>query len=399
MTIICIAREKSGLVIVIPCLPSRPSGFSIYFLLVDDDDDFSSGTTRYPLTLNGGEFEATGVEITGDSYLTFAVLRPVIEFSSTSSNGYESATSVSLEVYVNYPVSENVSVDYATAGGTAEGSGTDYSLPSGTLTISAGDSTGTVSITVVNESIIENDETIIVGLSSPSSNATLGDDSVHTYTIYDNDQTVEVEFVTTGNSKTEANVIDTVGIHLNTPNNSKDVTVDYAITGTATGAGSDYTLSQGTATIYSGDTITYLYLNIKNDALYEANETVVLTLSNPKNANLGTNKVYTFTINDNTIPWIAFTDTVSSFSEANSSVNIPVYLTVASGADVSISYSVTGGTASGNGIDYTLSDGTLTIPAGSTSGNINLMITNDSDIELNETVIIDLSSPTNATIG
>ena len=69
---------------------------------------------------------------------------------------------------------------------------------------------------------------------------------------------------------------------------SQNVTVDYAITGTATGSGTDYTLSNGTLTISSGSTSgTITIASIVNDSLDEDNETVILTLSNPGNAILG----------------------------------------------------------------------------------------------------------------
>ena len=58
------------------------------------------------------------------------------------------------------------------------------------------------------------------------------------------------------------------------------------------------------------------------------------------------------------------------------------------------------GTATGSGTDYTLANGTLTIGAGSTSGTITIAsIVNDTLDEPNETVIVTLSNPSNATLG
>ena len=55
------------------------------------------------------------------------------------------------------------------------------------------------------------------------------------------------------------------------------------------------------------------------------------------------------------------------------------------------------GTATGSTTDYTLANGTLTINAGATSGTITIAsIVNDSLDEANETVIVTLSSPSNA---
>ena len=78
------------------------------------------------------------------------------------------------------------------------------------------------------------------------------------------------------------------------------MTVDYAVTGTATGSGTDYTLANGTLTISAGSTSgTITIAGIVNDSLDEANETVIVTLSNPSNASLGSDSVHTYTITDN----------------------------------------------------------------------------------------------------
>ena len=76
------------------------------------------------------------------------------------------------------------------------------------------------------------------------------------------------------------------------------MTVDFALTGTAT-EGTDYTLANGTLTISRNTSGTITTAGIVNDALDEANETVIVTLSNPTNATLGSDDVHTYTINDN----------------------------------------------------------------------------------------------------
>ena len=75
----------------------------------------------------------------------------------------------------------------------------------------------------------------------------------------------------------------------------RDVTADYAVTG-GTATGGDYTLAAGTVTILAGATTANVSLAVTNDATYEANETVEITLSNPTNATLGANTLYTYTI-------------------------------------------------------------------------------------------------------
>ena len=100
----------------------------------------------------------------------------------------------------------------------------------------------------------------------------------------------------------------------------------------------------------------------------EANETVIVTLSSPGNATLGSDSVHTYTINDNDdAPVVDFNTTISSGDESVSSKAITVDLSAVSTKNITVNYAVTG-TASGSGNDYTLGSGTITINAGATSG-------------------------------
>ena len=130
----------------------------------------------------------------------------------------------------------------------------------------------------------------------------------------------------------------------------------------------------------------------------ETNETIILTLSNPINATIGSQSTYTYTINDNDNSAISFSSSSSSGLESSATATIVLVLPSVSGQGVSVNYSFSG-TASSS-IDYTTSTAqTATISAGNTSTTIMLSVVNDSDNESDETIIINLSSPTNATLG
>jgi len=112
---------------------------------------------------------------------------PTVQFTAATASGAESATSVNLGLTLSSAASQDVTVAYAVTGGTATGGGTDYTLASGTATISVGSTTTNIALTVVNDSTVESDETVVVTISSPSSNATLGSNTAHTYTISNDD--------------------------------------------------------------------------------------------------------------------------------------------------------------------------------------------------------------------
>ena len=80
---------------------------------------------------------------------------------------------------------------------------------------------------------------------------------------------------------------------------TRDVEVDYAITGgSATGGGTDYTLASGTATIPAGDDSINIAITIASDSLDESDETLIVTISSPVFATLGSNTTFTYTITD-----------------------------------------------------------------------------------------------------
>ncbi|MCM2339445.1 MAG: fibronectin type III domain-containing protein [Burkholderiales bacterium] len=177
-----------------------------------------------------------------------------------------------------------------------------------------------------------------------------------------------------------------------------DVSINYAVTGTAT-SGDDYTLASGTETITAGQTTKSISIPIINDAVSEFDETIIVTISSPTNARLGANTVFTYTIEDNLLPTLAFNALTSQSNEDVNTVNIPVSISAAYSDNVTFSYVVTGGTADGDSVDYLLANGTGTITAGNTSTDISLTIFDDSISESTETIIVTISNPTNAVLG
>ena len=293
---------------------------------------------------------------------------------------------------------KSITVNYSITG-TATGSGEDYTLGSGTITINAGETTGSITIaSIIDDSLNEPDETVIITLSSPV-NATLETDFVHTFTINDNDTTPVVNFSSSTSSGIESVTSAGITIDLSAVS-GQNVTVNYAVTGTATGSGTDYALSSGTATINAGETSATITIDgIADDSLDEANETVIITLSSPSNATLGSDDVHTYTITDNdNYPLVDLNTISSNGAESVSSKVITVDLSPVSSQNVTVNYSVTGTATSVT--DYTLANGSLTINAGSKSGIITIgNIIDDSLDEIDETVIVTLSDSVNANLG
>jgi large repetitive protein len=93
----------------------------------------------------------------------------------TAKEGNSGTTAFRFTVSVNGPTMDPVTVQYATANGTATAPIDYLPIPLNTATIAAGQTSTTVTVAVVGDIVRERNETFYVNLSSPSPNAYLGD--------------------------------------------------------------------------------------------------------------------------------------------------------------------------------------------------------------------------------
>ncbi len=212
-------------------------------------------------------------------------------------------------------------------------------------------------------------------------------------------QDPKISFIDSISSQSES--IDSAVIQLEIKHNPtpEPISFSYHVSNsTATNDSVDFYLENRTI-IVEPNTSSYeiVIKDIIDDNIIEEDETITITIVTPS-VNMGQIHKHTFTIIDNDQPEISFGLADSTASEAISIYKIPVVLSEAHLKTVSVDYTISG-TAT-NGDDYTLSDGTLTITAGTTSDSITIAdIIDDSIIEDDETIIITLSNATNASLG
>ena len=97
-------------------------------------------------------------------------------------------------------------------------------------------------------------------------------------------------------------------------------------------------------------------------------------------------------------PVVEFSAASLNGSEATTPASITVTLSAASGQTVTVNYATGNGTATA-GSDYTATSGTLTFSPGVTNQTISVPIINDTTVEGNQTFMVTLSGPVNATLG
>jgi len=356
--------------------------------------------TLTSLTPNTGySFIAYAINSEGTSegsVQTFTTLSPTIAFNSTSSNGAESVSSANLSVDLSVASAATVTVDYKVTG-TATGNGTDYALANGTLTFNPGENIKNLTIaSIVDDAILEADETVIVTLSNPT-NASLGTNLEHVYTITNNDvAAVTINNVSGGEDQSSGitvtatldNMVDG-GFSVNV--NSRDITAKLA--------DGDYAPVNSETLTFDGlvgESKTFTLIPIV-DAKLELDEKVGIfmdelstSIVSASDINITDEATVTITNDDLTVVTIADI----SGNEDDGSITVTATLEGSVDGGFTIDVSTKDGTASTSDSDYTAPiQQTLTF-AGSAGETQTFTITPiaDSKLEANETLTVSMSN-------
>jgi hypothetical protein len=260
----------------------------------------------------------------------------------------------------------------------------------------------TISIVIIGDTAIENDESFVVLLDPESAtNATVGLHAASAGLILNDDLpiiSIDNQEITEGNDGTKLLVF-TVSLSEPSP---FDVAFDYATEdGTAT-AGEDYEAKQGALTILAGQTQATISIVVIGDTVEEDDEAFSVTLSNIQGASIGENTATaTGTIlDDDGLPRITI-DNVSK-AEGNQGETTQFVFTVklssASEEAVTVTYQTAAGTAT-DGVDYTgIAPTVLTFEPGQTEKTIVVEVIGDDGYGPDETFSVVLSNAVNARV-
>jgi hypothetical protein len=207
---------------------------------------------------------------------------------------------------------------------------------------------------------------------------------------------------------------ETVKVDVATANGSA-VGVASCPTGTSS-ASADYArVAKTTITFAAGESTKQRTVQICPDTAPEGDETFFLNLTDPaftceapcaaSSASIGDFQGVATIADDEAAPALQITDAAAvdepspEGAVATMNFTFDVTLSAATNKTVTVQYATSNGTASA-GSDYIAKSGTLTFAPGSTAPQtISIAVIGDTTSELDETFFVDLSSPTNATIG
>jgi gliding motility-associated-like protein len=279
-----------------------------------------------------------------------------------------------------------------------------------TITPAEWDTGATLTITGVDDAIIDGDIVDVINTGNPSSadtdyNPLVGPDVPQlSVTNQDDDQQISIgnRFLAEGDSGT-TDFIFTVSV-----DGGADAVGDIDFTINTSDvqaiAGIDYTaITGGSGTIFDGTNSTTLTVTVNGDTDIEPNEDFRVFISNATNANITDDNGVGRILNDDG-------DTISidniSLAEGNSGTTDFIFTISVDGGGVAsddIDFDVnteTTNTTATPGVDYVaITGGSGTIDDGDSTTTVTVSVNGDTDIEANENFRIRITNATNATIS
>jgi hypothetical protein len=320
-----------------------------------------------------------------------AGIKPEITINDPASVS-ESAANATFTVTLSTASTLTVAVNYSTADGTAA-AGADYQTTSGTLTFAPGETTKSINVPIINDTMDEPSETFFVNLTNASNSVILDNQGQGTITDNDAAPTISINDVTIaeGNSGT-TNA--TFNVTLSAASGFT-VTVNYATADGSATADSDYQLTSGTLTFNPGQTTQTILVPVNGDTTFEQNETFVVNLTTPTNATFSDSQGQATITNDDEAPPVpAISIDNARVTEGNSGTrlaNFTVSLSMTPTATITVDYATANGTATSPG-DYLSTGGTLTFAPGETSKTVSVTVNGDTLVEADETFFVNLTN-------
>ncbi len=368
-----------------------------------------------PLNASAGQASFSGcqVDLAGDytltasatdlydsvsSVFTITAGLPTVSVVATDTSATEAGLTTGTYTFTRTgDTAAALTVNYAVTGTATADS--DYVALGTSVTLPAGASTTTQTLTPLDDALPESDETVILTLAS-GTGYTLGSPASATVTILSDDlATPTVSVAATDTSATEAGLTTGTYTFTRTGDTAAALTVNYAVTGTAT-ADSDYVALGTSVTLPAGASTTTQTLTPLDDALPESDETVILTLASGTGYTLGSPASATVTIlsDDLATPTVSVAATDNTATEAGLTTGRYTFTrTGDTAADLTVNYRVTGTATAGS--DYVALGTSVVIPAGKTRVTKTLTPKQDNLQELPETVILTLKQSPNYAVG
>ena len=327
---------------------------------------------------------------------------PTVSITASDATASEEATETGTFTVSRTGITDDPLVVSIIALGGSATSGTDYTPLGSSVTILAGDSSATVNVTPVDDSLVEGTETVIINIVISSSYA-IETSSAQIEIIDDDNELATVSIEATDASAAETGSDNGIFTITRTGSTTASLVVDLQINGTAT-SGLDYTELTNPVTIPIGLSSVAINVIPVEDSDFEGTETVIVDIAGASGYTVSTNQNSAqVNVADNDLPSVSIVATDESAAEtaSGSASNHGTYTLSRTGhtsADLSVNLTSITGSAS-SGTDYETLPNPVIIPAGQVSKTVDIVPIDDADIESTETVIVGITATSNYTVS
>jgi hypothetical protein len=297
---------------------------------------------------------------------------------------------------------------YSTADGTAIAPGDYTAATNAAGVITAGTTSTTILVPIIEDATYEGDETFTVTLNTPT-NAALGT-ATGVGTILDDEAPPEFSIDTVTQSEGDSNTSSYVFTVTKTGATERTFSVDFQTQdGSATVADNDYQVNSGTLVFSPTDTTKTITVLVDGDTTFENDETFVVALSpavaetgagsrRPNAPNLVVGGTGTI-LNDDAAPSFSIDDVTKL--EGDFSLNAYTFAVTKTGTtalDASVAFTTQDGSATVVDGDFNSNSGTLTFSPTDSTLQITVNVNGDTTVEADEDFTVHLSNAVDATI-
>jgi uncharacterized delta-60 repeat protein len=339
-----------------------------------------------------------GATLIAPTNATLAILNNNVGFNFVNATNYVSETNAYAAIFVQCLGSpaNPVSVNYSTANGTAS-NGVNYTAVSGTLTFAVGETLQSILVPLIDNTNMIGDLTFTVSLFNPTNGTQVAAPS-NTVVVVEAAQ-AGLSFASPAATVFKTNGTLVVAVVCSNPR-VEPLSVfytTYADTNDTAVAGLDYTATSGRLVFANGIVTNTFTVPILNNSLVTGNRTFSLSLSSPTPPGQlvsPTNQHVTIIDNNSGMSFSSPTYTVLKTGVA---ATITVLRTDNTNQTSSVNFATANGTAIA-GSDYFATNGTLVFASGQTSRTFSVRVINNTVVQPDKTVLVQLSSPVNGVL-
>ena len=347
-------------------------------------------TEAEPEPSGGGGSGGGGV---GRGAVTTTTVTPTavtVRFGAASHTATEGGTAATVQVILSAAPERTVTVPLTVtrSGGAATA---DYTRIPASVTFLSGQRIATFTVTAIDDSVDDDDESITVGFGTLSEGVTAASPRTAQVLLVDNDDPpVTVRFGAASHTATEGGTAATVQVALSGAS-QHDVSVPLVVTEADRATADDYMLSAAQVTFEAGNTSATFSVTAVDDSHYDGDESITIGFGELSAGVIAASpRAARVSLVDNDDPpeiTVSFGAVSYDAWEGGSAATVMVVLSADPGRTISVPVKVTDRTDAAES-DYRLSTMSVTFEAGDTSAALTVTAVDDSDDDDGESITI-----------